>query len=281
MMLDIYQVLVAGTPSEQRAVGEISPPSRRPRRPRRPHAVNVPQSLSHIATAPVPMPCYKSVHRLKQLVMFHRLLPRAQVASPSAQTLKRTHLAQRGLYAVGGLLTLSLCLSAFLIVKPWPGEPKALANSYPTEQNTAKQPDAPAPVALSPQADVQRATESLAPTAPTVFSQDRTGTIGPNHFIRQRRPQNDAVQSVTGKCVSGFAISKASSKRSRGSSKPRSSSAAMTKCHLLGGLEQLKLLTGSHRIWSDVENILKLLLKNNLQSAALPGLVTVRCKIQH
>ena len=88
-------------------------------------------------------------------------------------------------------------------------------------------------------------------------------------------------ESVTGKCVSGFAISKAQQQEI-------AESFQEAKIKLCGNDQvsftwkagQLKMQSAPAGFGSDVENILKLLLKNNLQSAALPGLVTVRCN-QH
>jgi len=268
--------LVMGTPSEQRAVGEISPP---PAVPAVRMSPNVPQSLSHIATAPVPMPLLQVGPQAQTVGPVPSFIAPAQVASPSAQT-ETDPTAQRRLYAVGGLLTLSLCLSAFLVVKPWPGRTKASPTPTPTEQKTAKQPDAPAPVALSPQADVHRPTESLAPTAPTVSPKTVPEPSDPIAIHKESSPKR-RCESVTGKCVSGFAISKAEQQEI-------AESFQEAKIKLCGNDQvsftwkagQLKMQSAPAGFGSDVENILKLLLKNNLQSAALPGLVTVRCN-QH
>jgi serine/threonine protein kinase len=267
--------LVLGTPSEQRAVGEISPPSAVRIPP------NVPQSLSHIATAPVPVPLVQAGPHAQTLGPAPLMVPPAHLAPPSAPTQSalpgppRSH----SFYVAGGMLTLTVCLSAFLVLKRWPGPPKvqirpASASAPPlTPQPT----DAPAQAPAPPQK-----TELPTPATPVALhatsepsEPSERSEQGPRH--KESSPKR-RCESIAAKCVSGFAMTKAQQQEI-------AESFQEAKVKLCGSDQvsftwkagQLRIQSAPAAFGPDAQSMFKLLLRNNLQSPSLPGLITVRC----
>lgn len=253
------------TPSAERVAGEVSPPGL---------AIpqDVPQSLSQVATAPVPMPILTAGPKALTIGAVPSQQVPAQMSSPSALTIAEQR-ARYKLYLAGVVLFMSVSLSVWWVVRPGPQARPSQAMTHavsapPTQpKNTAVEPNNVVPVPDS------------VTTPPTTIEPAAQMPSAPTPVVVKEPPRAPRCETVTAKCVSSPLNIKVEQKEEIAASFQQ---ALVPVC---GGESflftwksgQLKLSKSPKGFTADKQNLLKLSLTGNLRSPELVGPVTIRC----
>lgn len=267
LSLPVPAVDAGVTPSAERVAGEVSPPG---------IAIppDVPQSLSHVATAPVPMPILTAGPKALTIGAVPSQQGPAQVSSPSALTIAERR-ARYKLYLAGALLFVSVSLSAWWVVRM--GSQQARPSHAMTTTASIAPSTKPNVVAAEPK-NVAPVPDSV-PTPPSTIEPAAQARSEPTPVAVKEPPRPPRCESVTAKCVSSPLNIKADQKEEIAASFQQ---ALVPVC---GGEAfvftwksgQLKLRRSPKGFTADKQNLLKLSLTGNLRSPELLGPVTIRC----